>query len=50
LAVIYFGSLRSGAGTWSGALESRTVSLQVKAPTAPKGSGAGELHKELRSQ
>ena len=50
LAIIYFGSSRSAAGTWSGVLESRTVTVQVKAPAVRQGSGAGELQKVPRSK
>jgi len=50
LAIIYFGSLRSAAGMWSGVLESRTVTVQVKAPAVRQGSGASELQKVPRSK
>jgi ferric-dicitrate binding protein FerR (iron transport regulator) len=48
LALIYFGSLRSGAGAWSGSLESRAITVRVKAPAAPRRNGPGTVRGEPR--
>ncbi|HOX07391.1 MAG TPA: FecR domain-containing protein [Planctomycetota bacterium] len=48
LAVIFFGSLRSGAGAWSGSLESRTATVRIKAQEAPRGAAPGTSRGEAR--
>ncbi len=41
LSMIYFGTIRCGAGTWSGSLESRAAIVDVKSPGRPKTAGQG---------